>query len=146
MSENEGDRPILAASDLPYMAVTREISVSVSPNYLPEHSEPDRNHFVWAYKIRIENTGQETVQLINRHWQITDAAGRIQEVKGPGVVGEQPILAPGDSFVYSSGAPLSTPSGFMVGHYEMETTAGAKFSVDIPAFSLDSPFERDLLN
>ena len=79
-------------------------SVSVSPNYLPEHSEPDRNHFVWAYKVRIENTGQETVQLINRHWQITDAAGRIQEVKGPGVVGEQPILAPGDSFVYSSGS------------------------------------------
>jgi len=144
MSNDDGNVP--SDNEPHYMSVTREISVSVLPNYLPEHSEPDRNHFVWAYQVRIENTGQETVQLINRHWQITDAAGRIQEVDGPGVVGEQPILAPGDSFVYSSGAPLSTPTGFMVGRYEMKTTEGASFSVDIPAFSLDSPFQQGPLN
>src|SRR3546814_15563563 len=91
--------------------------------------------YVWAYQVRIENIGRETVQLRNRYWQITDAFGRVQEVRGPGVVGEQPVLEPGESFEYTSGTPLQTPSGIMVGTYEMEASNGDPFDVDIPARS-----------
>jgi ApaG protein len=118
---------------------TRGIKIVVEPHYLDDQSSPDDGHFVWAYHIRIENDGSETVQLLNRHWRITDANGRIEEVRGPGVVGEQPVLAPGDSYEYTSGCPLPTPSGFMVGSYEMQNGTGERFDVAIPMFSLDSP-------
>lgn len=120
-----------------YESTTRNIRVTVRPKYLQSQSRPDDDHFVWAYTIMIENKGTETVTLRSRHWKITDARGRLQEVKGEGVVGEQPTLSPGQSFEYTSGVPLSTPSGFMVGTYQMETKAGERFDIAIPAFSLD---------
>ncbi|HUN49009.1 MAG TPA: Co2+/Mg2+ efflux protein ApaG [Stellaceae bacterium] len=129
-----------------YSATTRSIKVTVKPFYLEDQSSPAENHYVWAYHVRIENKGGETVQLRRRHWRITDALGRMQEVKGSGVVGEQPILAPGGSFEYTSGTPLPTPSGIMVGSYEMETKAGESFDVAVPAFSLDSPHQPIRLN
>ncbi len=122
-----------------YSETTRAIKVTVRPFYLEQHSSPDDNRYVWAYHVRIENVGAETVQLRNRHWRITDSLGRLQEVRGPGVVGEQPVLAPGKSFEYTSGCPLQTPSGFMVGDYEMETGSGERFLARVPAFSLDIP-------
>jgi ApaG protein len=129
-----------------YSETTRAITVTVKPFYLDDQSSPAENHYVWAYHVRIENHGSETVQLLRRHWRITDALGRVQEVRGPGVVGEQPVLAPGESYEYTSGTPLSTPSGIMVGSYEMETPQGESFAVAIPAFSLDSPHETIRLN
>jgi len=122
-----------------YSETTRSIKVTVRPFYLEQHSSPAENHYVWAYHVRIENGGSETVQLRRRHWQITDSSGRLQEVRGPGVVGEQPVLAPGENFEYTSSCPLPTPSGFMVGDYEMETRSGETFLVRVPAFSLDIP-------
>lgn len=129
-----------------YSQTTRAIRVTVKPFYLEDQSSPAENHYVWAYHVRIENTGTEKVQLRTRHWRITDALGRIQEVRGPGVVGEQPILAPGESFEYTSGTPLPTPSGIMVGTYRMEGPDGGLFDVRIPAFSLDSPHQPVRLN
>lgn len=129
-----------------YAATTRSIRVQVQPIFLEDQSSPDENYYVWAYRVRIENQGGETVQLLNRYWKITDASGRVQEVRGPGVVGEQPVLAPGESYEYTSGCPLSTPSGIMVGTYEMETRDGELFDIAIPAFSLDSPFQPRRLN
>jgi len=129
-----------------YEAETNDIKVSVEPFYLEDQSSPGDSHFVWAYQVRIENKGGATVQLLNRHWQITDALGRSQEVKGPGVVGEQPVLNPGEHFEYTSGTPLPTPSGIMVGTYEMEAENGSHFDVQIPAFSLDSPHQPVNLN
>jgi ApaG protein len=122
-----------------YSETTRSIKVTVRPFYLEQHSSPTENHYVWAYHVRIENRGDETVQLRNRHWKIIDSVGRLQEVRGPGVVGEQPVLKPGQSFEYTSSCPLPTSSGFMVGDYEMESDGGERFLVRIPAFSLDSP-------
>lgn len=122
-----------------YQETTRSIQISVEPFYIDDQSEPDRNRFVFGYRIRIANQGAETVQLISRHWRITDAFGRTNEVRGPGVVGRQPTLAPGESFAYTSGAPLPTPSGIMVGSYHMVTSDGEQFDVAIPAFSLDAP-------
>src|SRR5690606_27859627 len=120
-----------------YSEPTLSITVAVKPVYLDDQSSPENGHYVWAYHVRIENKGQETVQLRTRYWRITDSRGRVQEVRGPGVVGEQPVLGPGDSFEYTSGTPLATPSGFMVGTYQMVTKAGERFDVQIPAFSLD---------
>ena len=122
-----------------YTKTTRLIKVIVIPAFLTDQSDPDDHHYVWAYTIRLENMGNETVQLINRYWHITDANGAVQEVHGAGVVGEQPTLKPGDSYQYSSGAALRTPSGIMSGHYEMTTSTGEQFLIEIPAFSLDSP-------
>ena len=122
-----------------YSEITRSIRITVRPVYLEEHSSPADDHYVWAYHVRIENSGDETVQLRNRHWKIIDSIGRLQEVRGPGVVGEQPVLKPGQSFEYTSSCPLPTSSGFMVGDYEMETDGGERFLVQVPAFSLDSP-------
>jgi ApaG protein len=122
-----------------YSETTRAITITVRPFYSEQHSSPDDNHYVWAYHVRIENGGNEVVQLRNRHWRITDSTGRLQEVRGPGVVGEQPVLAPGQSFEYTSACPLTTPSGFMVGDYEMETRDGERFLAHVPAFSLDLP-------
>ena len=124
-----------------YSDSTQSIQVTVGPRYLVKQSNPEEEHCVWAYSIRIENQGLETVRLRNRYWRITDAQGRVQEVRGPGVVGEQPTLAPGESFEYTSGTPLSTPSGIMLGVYQMETSDGEMFDVAVPAFSLDSPFQ-----
>jgi ApaG protein len=129
-----------------YSETTRSIKITVRPFYLEQHSSPADNHYVWAYHVRIENEGAETVQLRNRHWRITDAFGRLQEVRGPGVVGEQPVLGPGQSFEYTSSCPLETPSGFMVGDYEMETKAGENFLARVPAFSLDTPQQSARLN
>ena len=129
-----------------YEAVTRSIKVIVEPIFLDEQSAPDEDHFVWAYQIRIENDSLEQVQLINRHWRITDAYGQLNEVRGEGVVGEQPTLQPGETFEYTSGTPLGTPSGIMVGSYEMKTSGGERFDIEIPAFSLDSPYQARRLN
>jgi len=129
-----------------YCATTREISVTVKPIFLEDQSSPTDNHYVWAYHVRIENRGGDTVQLRNRHWVITDALGRIQEVRGAGVVGEQPVLKPGETFEYTSGTPLPTPSGIMQGSYQMERADGERFDVRIPAFSLDSPHQTMRLN
>jgi ApaG protein len=126
--------------------MTRSIEVTIDPVYLDDQSEPADDHFVWAYQVRIENKGGETVQLLNRYWRITDAQGRIQEVRGAGVVGERPVLNPGQSYEYTSGTPLSTPSGIMDGSYQMETQNGEIFDVVIPAFSLDSPHQRRSVN
>ncbi len=129
-----------------YEKTTRQITITVHPFYLDEQSSPDEERYVWAYRVNIQNGGEETVKLLNRHWRITDKFGRLQEVKGPGVVGEQPVLKPGDSFEYTSGAPLPTPSGIMVGSYEMESDMGERFDVAIPAFSLDSPYDSASVN
>ncbi len=129
-----------------YSAVTRAIRVQVEPIYLHEQSEPDDGQFVWAYRVQIENEGPETVQLLTRYWQITDGMGRVQEVRGAGVVGEQPVLNPGESYEYTSGTPLPTPSGIMQGSYQMRSNSGEKFDIKIPAFSLDCPHETRQLN
>ena len=125
-----------------YTEITRSIKITVKPSFLEDQSEPEDFHFVWAYRITIENQGAETVQLVKRHWTITDSVGQIQEVRGDGVVGEQPILEPGEVFEYTSGTPLNTPSGIMVGSYEMVDEQGACFDVSVPAFSLDSPHQE----
>jgi ApaG protein len=122
-----------------YTKTTRNIKITVVPAYLVEQSDPAERHFVWAYTIRLENTGEETVQLMNRYWHITDATGGVQEVRGPGVIGEQPVLEPLDHYQYTSGVALKTPSGIMTGNYEMETRTGERFIIGIPTFSLDSP-------
>lgn len=129
-----------------YTEKTREIEVSVEPVFLEDQSSPSENHFVWAYHIRIENQSGERVQLRTRHWRITDSMGRFHEVSGAGVVGVEPVLRPGESFEYTSGTPLNSPSGIMVGSYSMETPAGERFDVAIPAFSLDSPHEIGTIN
>jgi ApaG protein len=121
-----------------YRAVTREIEVKVKPKFVRDRSSPDEAYYFWAYTIEIANNGFETVQLKTRHWRITDAQGRVQEVKGAGVVGEEPMLAPGESFEYTSGVPLPTSSGFMAGTYGMVSTDGEHFDVEIPPFSLDA--------
>ena len=120
--------------------ITNGVRVSVRSFYLEDQSRPDEAHYVWAYRVRIENGGRQAVQLLRRTWRITDARGRTQLVRGDGVVGEQPLLEPGESFEYTSGTPLDTPSGFMTGQYHMVAPAsGEAFDVTIPAFSLDSP-------
>lgn len=129
-----------------YQATTRDIQVTVTPAYQEEQSSPGENRYVWAYHIRIENHGRETVQLLNRYWHITDSLGHVEEVRGPGVVGEQPVLRPGEAYEYTSGCPLSTPSGIMVGSYEMRNADGSQFEVQVPAFSLDSPHQPVHLN
>ncbi|MFO1072739.1 MAG: Co2+/Mg2+ efflux protein ApaG [Geminicoccaceae bacterium] len=129
-----------------YKTTTRAIDVSVEPFYLAEQSEPEKDRWVFGYRVRIENAGTETVQLLTRHWRITDGRGRMVEVRGEGVVGEQPRLEPGESFQYTSGTPLPTPSGIMAGSYEMVNEVGERFDVTIPAFSLDAPGVRRALN
>jgi ApaG protein len=129
-----------------YRAVTRQIEVKVTPRFLPDRSSPENGYFFWAYTVNLANLGAETVQLKTRHWRITDAHGRLQEVRGAGVVGEEPVLKPGEIFEYTSGTPLPTPSGFMVGTYQMETDGGERFDVAVPAFSLDSPHQPSRLN
>jgi ApaG protein len=122
-----------------YSETTRSVTVTVTPEYLSQQSEPENARYLWAYHIVIENGGFDVVQLINRYWRIVDGAGTVQEVHGAGVVGKQPILRPGERFEYSSGVPLSIPGGIMSGYYEMVTDLGEPFKVTVPAFSLDCP-------
>jgi ApaG protein len=129
-----------------YQATTHNIAVSVTPRFMPERSSLEKGYFFWSYTIEITNQGDETVQLKTRHWKITDAFGRVQEVKGAGVVGEEPVLEPGASYEYTSGVPLPTPSGFMVGSYGMVTPDGRRFDIEVPAFSLDSPEAKRTIN
>jgi ApaG protein len=129
-----------------YTETTRSIRISVEPFYVADQSEPDRERWVFGYRVRIENAGPETVQLLARHWRITDGLGRVVEVKGEGVVGEQPLLEPGESFQYTSGTPLPTPTGIMAGSYQMVTDGGERFDVTIPAFSLDAPGAKRAVN
>lgn len=124
-----------------YESITRGIRVSVIPLYLEDQSDPEEPRYVWAYTVRIDNESSDVVQLKTRYWRITDATGYTDEVAGDGVVGEQPVIRPGEGFEYTSGAPLPTPSGLMVGRYGMTTAKGEAFEVAIPAFSLDSPHE-----
>jgi len=132
--------------DTMYRAVTNGIQVSVEPFYLDEESQPEASQYIWAYMVEIRNDSAETVQLRTRYWQITDALGRVEEVRGPGVVGEQPIIQPGETYEYSSGCPLKTTSGIMAGSYSMERPDGTLFDVEIPAFSLDLPDEVRSVN
>jgi ApaG protein len=122
-----------------YEATTHAILVRVTPAWLEDQSDPARGRHVWSYTIDIENRGKTTVQLLARHWIITDALNRVEEVEGPGVVGEQPILAPGEAFRYTSGCPLPTSSGAMRGTYRMRREDGALFDIAIPEFSLHLP-------
>ena len=117
-----------------FSAVTQQIKVTVRPEFAPDRSEPSDNRYFWTYTIEIANLGDSTVQLTHRHWRITDGEGRLEEVKGPGVVGEQPTLKPGQAFRYTSGCPLKTPSGIMAGSYRMVDEDGQAFAVEIPAF------------
>lgn len=129
-----------------YSAITRKIEVTVKPRFVSERSSPSSGYYFWAYTIDITNRGTETVQLKTRHWKITDASGKLQEVKGAGVVGEEPVLKPGQSYEYTSGVPLPTPSGFMRGTYGMITDNGERFDIEVPAFSLDSSFADRTVN
>jgi len=123
-----------------YNQTSNDIRITVTPSFLVDQSAPEDNLYVWAYHVIIENLGNDTVQLMTRHWRITNALGELQEVRGDGVIGEQPVLAPGDMFEYTSGCPLGTPSGFMIGSYQMKAGDGSSFDAEIPAFSLDSPY------
>ena len=129
-----------------YQAITRNITVSVNPKFMPDRSSAEKNYYFWSYTIQITNRGAETVQLKTRHWKITDEFGRVQEVKGAGVVGEEPVLEPGGKFEYTSGVPLPTPSGIMAGSYGMVTPSGEHFDVEVPPFSLDGPDKRRTVN
>jgi ApaG protein len=129
-----------------YRALTRDIEVVVEPFYLVEQSDPEDGRYVWGYRVVISNHSAMPIRLISRYWNITDQNGQVDEVSGPGVVGEQPRLIPGESYEYSSGCPLDTPSGMMFGHYQMVTDEGEAFEVAIPAFSLDTPDLRRVLN
>ena len=135
-----------SVSENPYTAETNGFQVRVRPSYLPEQSDPDEHRFVWAYRVEIENRGEETAQLISRHWIITDAVGKVEEVQGLGVVGEQPTIRPGETYAYASGCPLATTSGVMAGTYDMVTDGGAQFQIEIPPFSLDLPNMRRVVN
>ena len=129
-----------------YQSVTEHIRVSVRPEFVEGQSQPEQNKYMWAYTITVENLSADTVTLLTRHWIITDGMGRSQNVRGDGVVGEQPTLKPGQRFEYTSGCPLTTPSGMMVGSYGMITAGGRPFEVSVPAFSLDSPHDRHSVN
>jgi len=146
MADRDADEDDLIDGVMTFEAVTAGVRVEVQSYFLSGQSEPEEGHYMWAYRIRISNEGAMPVQLINRHWIITDGNGGVQEVRGAGVIGEQPVLAPGEVFVYTSGTPLSTPTGFMRGEYEMSRMDGSFFDVEIPAFSLDSPHYSLKLN
>jgi ApaG protein len=125
-----------------YERETNSVRVAVKPAYLDDQSDPEDDRYVWSYTVTIENKGAEPVQLMSRVWNITDGAGRTHEVRGPGVVGAQPVIGPGESFQYTSGCPLETASGYMVGRYQMMSASGEAFEAEIPAFLLESPYER----
>jgi ApaG protein len=123
-----------------YEEITRDIKIAVEPNFLDDQSDPEENRYLWSYRVTIENKSELTVQLLSRYWRITDGRGRVREIRGDGVIGEQPVIAPGRAFEYTSGAPLETPSGFMIGTYHMRASSGESFEVGIPMFALESPY------
>lgn len=129
-----------------YEQTTRNVVVRVEPDFLDDQSSPADDRYIWAYTVEIENKGEEDLQVMQRFWQIADRDGHVQEVRGDGVVGEKPVLKPGETFRYTSGAPLSAPSGVMLGTYQVENKQGERFDVNIPAFSLDSPFDQRSIN
>lgn len=129
-----------------YRATTRNVQITVTPEYSPDRSSPEDGEYFWAYTIEILNLGDEAVQLISRHWKITDANGRTEEVRGPGVVGKQPLLRKDERFEYTSGVPLPTSSGLMAGTYQMVTEDGDEFDAEVPAFSLDSPSTKRIVH
>ena len=130
-----------------YETTTRKIRVVAEPAFVDSESRPDQHHYYWTYRISVENQSDDVVQLVSRYWHITDARGHVEEVRGQGVVGDQPVLSPGETYSYESGCPLSTPSGIMRGHYNFQDQAGeTKFMVAIPAFSLDSEYEHSSVN
>ena len=125
-----------------YERMTKGIRVAVKPAFLEDQSDPEDGRYLWSYTVTIENKGADTVQLMSRYWHITDAVGHVQEVRGPGVVGAQPVLAPGQSFKYTSGCPLPPASGAMEGRYVMRASTGEDFEAEIPGFVLESPHEH----
>jgi len=129
-----------------YERTTHGIRVVVKPAFLEDQSDPTEGQYLWSYTVTIENQGHETVQLLSRYWHITDGDGRVQEVRGPGVVGAQPVLAPGQAFQYTSGCPLPTASGYMEGRYQMRSASGEAFEAEVPPFILESPHERRQLH
>ena len=129
-----------------YQSTSHNICVNVTPQFLEDASSPELGRYIWSYTILIQNKGCEAVQLCSRYWQITDAQGRVQEVRGPGVVGEQPTIEPGGSYSYTSNCPLNAPSGIMIGAYQMRSESGATFEISVPAFSLDSPDAYSTIN
>ncbi len=129
-----------------YTKTTNQIRVGVDVVFLEEQSKPHEHYYLWAYRVKLENQSDKSVRLTSRYWQITDAFGRRQEVFGEGVIGQTPLIVPQESFEYTSGTPLITPSGIMVGKYLMQTVDGEEFTVDIPAFSLDSPHQTASIN
>lgn len=146
--DDDGTNGVLeeASTPAPYSKTTHGVAIAVEPFFLESHSVPALGHYVWAYRVRIANRRGGPVKLLTRYWRITDSAGAVQEVFGEGVVGEQPLIQPGDAYEYTSGAPLTTPSGLMSGRYEMETLDGDRLDIEIPAFSLDSPHEAARAN
>jgi ApaG protein len=129
-----------------YEAETDGVIVRVSPRFLEDESSPEDNRFMWAYHVEIENRGERRLRLLTRHWRITDRDGRVQEVNGSGVVGQNPELSPGEKFEYTSGAPLSAPSGLMVGSYRLTDEHGETLDARIPMFALDSPYDERRAN
>lgn len=140
------DSPEKQAKCTMYSSITQSISVEVQPNYLAQESDPANSRYFWTYHVNIKNNGRQEVQLLSRYWRNVDEQGHLQEVRGEGVVGEKPVLAPGDAFEYTSGCPLTTPSGIMSGSYQMVRTDGDLIEVAIPAFSLDVPGSKLALN
>lgn len=131
------DQPLHASTS---EAVTKHVRVEVESQFAPEHSQPQQCQWFFYYTVRITNEGPDTVQLLSRHWIIKDATGHIEHVKGEGVVGEQPVLASGEAFQYTSGCPLKTPTGVMRGTYQMTTAGGDHFDVEIAPFALHEPY------
>jgi|TARA_B110000259_G_scaffold94394_1_gene109271 ApaG protein len=129
-----------------YTKITKNIRVSVKTDFLSDQSDVENKLWVWSYHILIENNGNNTVQLIDRYWKITDETGHVKEVNGSGVIGRQPSIKPGESFEYSSGTPLNKPSGFMFGNYRMINEKNESFFIDVPIFSLDIPSIKKILN
>ncbi|MDB4184108.1 Co2+/Mg2+ efflux protein ApaG [Alphaproteobacteria bacterium] len=125
-----------------YSKTTNGVTVTVNPYFLDDQSSPNDNHYVWAYKVNIDNKGDDVLRLQQRTWIIIDGNGRVLQVQGDGVVGETPIIKPGETFEYTSGTPLKTTSGIMQGYYSMSADSGEKIKIDIPTFSLDSPYEK----
>lgn len=122
-----------------FYSTTNDVKVAVSPEYLENHSDPDSSQFVWAYHVEIENASQDTIQILSRHWRITDSNGNSQEIVGDGLVGQKPTLRPGETFDYSSGTPLTTSSGFMSGTFHAISEKSGRFEITVPAFALDDP-------
>jgi len=129
-----------------FKANTRGVEVTVMPVYIDERSDPANNSYFWAYRVIVENNSGEPLQLISRYWHITDANGKVEEVRGDGVIGQQPDIPNGSNFTYTSGCPLNTPSGIMAGKYFMKTETSQMLEVDIPAFSLDLPGIDPMIN